>query len=217
VDDRNSILLFLDKIDSYISLHKSSVLEGVKDFIDSSALYSVDILKEDVHLESDSVKLMTLHASKGLEFQHVFIVGANFGLIPLMSKTAEEREEELRLFFVGVTRAKDFLELSYCTSPDDSRAFPGPSNYLAMISPNVVHPDDAAERKADLQAYRREAAASKNSLPPAALKNPKPHKVSHPKYGIGIVKKEDSDNITVEFAGHGIKEFIKELSNLTDA
>lgn len=43
---------------------------------------------------------MTLHASKGLEFSHVFITGVNYGLIPLQTKSFEEEEEEQRLFFV---------------------------------------------------------------------------------------------------------------------
>jgi DNA helicase II / ATP-dependent DNA helicase PcrA len=93
-------------------------LNGLKDFINSSALYGVDILQKDISSEVDSVKLMTLHASKGLEFYHVFITGVNYGLIPLQTRDMEEEEEERRLFFVGITREKDYLELSYYTNPD---------------------------------------------------------------------------------------------------
>lgn len=49
---------------------------------------------------------MTLHASKGLEFNTVFIVGVNQGLIPLQCRSFEQEEEERRLFFVDITRAK---------------------------------------------------------------------------------------------------------------
>lgn len=52
------------------------------------------------------VKLMTLHASKGLEFDTVFIIGVNQGLIPLQCRSFEQEEEERRLFFVDITRAK---------------------------------------------------------------------------------------------------------------
>ena len=51
---------------------------------------------------------MTLHASKGLEFSHVFIIGVNNGLIPLNPKKEAEEEEERRLFYVGLTRAKEY-------------------------------------------------------------------------------------------------------------
>ena len=61
--------------------------------------------------EEDAVHLMTLHASKGLEFDYVFIIGMNQGLIPLRCKSIEQEEEERRLFFVGLTRARKNLEL----------------------------------------------------------------------------------------------------------
>ena len=74
---------------------------------------------------------MTLHASKGLEFSHVFITGVNYGLIPLQTKSFEEEEEEQRLFFVGITRAKEHLELSYYTSPGQYRQHPGRADICA--------------------------------------------------------------------------------------
>jgi len=66
---------------------------------------------------SDRVALMTLHAAKGLEFKNVFIVGVEEGLLPHeRSNTVEDEEqleEERRLFFVGITRAKEGLYISY--------------------------------------------------------------------------------------------------------
>ena len=63
-----------------------------------------------------SVALMTLHAAKGLEFDNVFIIGAEEGLLPheRSSDDYEELEEERRLFFVGMTRAKKGLDISFC-------------------------------------------------------------------------------------------------------
>lgn len=60
------------------------------------------------------VRLMTIHASKGLEFKQVFLVAANEGRIPYQkAKTDKEIEEERRLFYVAMTRAKDFLKICY--------------------------------------------------------------------------------------------------------
>lgn len=60
------------------------------------------------------VRLMTIHASKGLEFRQVFLIAANEGRIPYQkAKTDKEIEEERRLFYVAMTRAKDFLKICY--------------------------------------------------------------------------------------------------------
>ena len=68
--------------------------------------------------ETDAVKLMTVHAAKGLEFACVFVVGLEETLFPsgMSVNTREELEEERRLFYVAVTRAKKHLWLSYANS-----------------------------------------------------------------------------------------------------
>lgn len=68
--------------------------------------------KEDSH--KDEVNLLTLHASKGLEFECVFMTGATDGLIPLHGS---DLDEERRLFYVGITRAQDRLYLTHNLSP----------------------------------------------------------------------------------------------------
>jgi len=70
--------------------------------------------------EKDAVKLMTVHASKGLEFPVVFVIGMNQGVFP--SKRTEDIEEERRLFYVAITRAKDRL---YLTRPEYRTAYQG--------------------------------------------------------------------------------------------
>ena len=62
----------------------------------------------------DGVRLMTIHGAKGLEFDTVFVIGANEGSIPYKkAKTEEETEEERRLFYVAMTRAKQILKICY--------------------------------------------------------------------------------------------------------
>ena len=67
---------------------------------------------------SDAVTLMTLHGSKGLEFPIVFLYGAKKGMMPLeVGKLSSDIQEERRLFFVGMTRAKDELILTTSSEP----------------------------------------------------------------------------------------------------
>ena len=114
-------------------------------------------LEEETDPQADTVKFMTLHASKGLEFSHVFLIGVNNGLIPLLSGGMESEEEERRLFFVGMTRAKEYLELSWYTSPDGPRVMPGPGRFLRFLPDRLVeYPEGKPEcvrSRSDAQAH----------------------------------------------------------------
>ena len=71
--------------------------------------------RQEEEEEHDKVQLMTLHASKGLEFPHVFIIGMEEELLPHRSSIEEDNiEEERRLCYVGITRAKKTLALTHC-------------------------------------------------------------------------------------------------------
>jgi ATP-dependent DNA helicase Rep len=79
---------------------------------------------------------MTLHSAKGLEFRHVFLVGLEDGILPHVSSLDEGRlDEERRLFYVGMTRAKETLTLSYCRvrTRYGREETPEPSRFLTEI------------------------------------------------------------------------------------
>jgi DNA helicase-2/ATP-dependent DNA helicase PcrA len=90
---KRHIMNLLNKFQAYIDRKTASIADGLIEFINSSSLYGVDVLKEDIHITENTVKLMTLHACKGLEFRYVFIIGANYGLIPVISADEDEKED----------------------------------------------------------------------------------------------------------------------------
>jgi len=95
------------------SLQEHSSSNGLRDYLDSIA---TDREREEDRQESAAgVTLITLHAAKGLEFPHVFLIGAEDGLLPHQrSKEENTVDEERRLFYVGITRAMQTLVITWC-------------------------------------------------------------------------------------------------------
>lgn len=220
-EDSDIVMNFLRDAAGYSANTQNGLFDGIKDYLNNSALYGSQTLSESSRKDKNSVKLMTLHASKGLEFRHVFISAANLGLIPIPARIPGDEEEEKRLFFVGITRAKDFLEISYHTNPDEYGAYGIPSPFLRMIPPELIDSEDFVSRGANLNELRREIKANidvKRIEPENQVPVPETGdkaKVYHGKYGQGIVISEDEANITVDFEVYGIKVFSKAFCPLT--
>ena len=86
-------------------------IEGLTEFLDSINLdRSLELSEGEV--SNDAVTLITLHNTKGLEYNKVVITGLEDGIFPRMGKVGDELEEERRLFYVGITRAKDELYIT---------------------------------------------------------------------------------------------------------
>ena len=86
--------------------------------------------------ETDAVKMSTLHAAKGLEYPVVYLVGCEEGIFPHADSVEEGKiEEERRLMYVGITRAKRTLTLTHCTKRKRQGAwqFPEPSRFIAEM------------------------------------------------------------------------------------
>lgn len=120
----------------YDTLPKEEALDA---FLESVALQSdQDELKED----TNAVRLMTIHASKGLEFPYVFIVGLEEGLFPYSREgdSNKEAEEERRLMYVAITRAQKKVFLTYASYRTifGSKNATFPSQFLSDISDELV-------------------------------------------------------------------------------
>ena len=111
--------------------------------------------------DSNAVRLMTLHAAKGLEFRFVYIAGAEDGLLPHAGGIEEGRlDEERRLFYVGITRARERLCLSYATRSKRYGAIISnePSRFLAELPQDDLH-WDGRDAEQDAEAARESASS----------------------------------------------------------
>lgn len=132
----------LDNLDAFINSLADAAEEGASlaDFLEQAALMT-DV--DRYQPEDDSVRLMTLHASKGLEFPVVFITGLDEGLFPLANGMNEvlNPDEERRLFYVGVTRAKEELFLTHVTQRRrwGSPVLSEPSPFLLELPRERIH------------------------------------------------------------------------------
>ncbi|MFN3543316.1 MAG: UvrD-helicase domain-containing protein [Thiobacillus sp.] len=111
--------------------------------------------------EPNAVRLSTLHAAKGLEFGHVFLVGVEENILPHRDAVDEGRlEEERRLMYVGVTRAKKSLTLTYCARRKRARETVAcePSRFIGELGDNVRLPNQPSGEDAKAHGSNRLAA-----------------------------------------------------------
>ncbi|MBN2147109.1 MAG: UvrD-helicase domain-containing protein [Anaerolineales bacterium] len=193
------------------------------EFLEAIALVSdQDTLQNSANVPT----MLTLHAAKGLEFPIVFIVGLNDGTLP-HSRSFEDPEgmqEERRLFYVGITRAKDCLYLVY----SQNRSAYGysepaePSRFLEDIPQALL--DESNPRRSGTQlkptSYNPFALRWKNAGAAAVLQqrfHPGMH-VEHPTWGKGMVlnsRMQDDDEIVDTFFEEvGLKRVAASLANL---
>ena len=226
------------------------LLNGIRDFIEDqkeivgsnnnlSEFISTVSLTTDFDInneDQDKVSLMTLHLSKGLEFKHVFIVGLEEDLFPsaLSYNTRSELEEERRLFYVGITRAKENLYLSYANSRyrwgkliycEESRFLNEiDKEYVKIINQTPVKsntyrsplPKKNITYKSKLNLKRMSKSSS--SIPSIKINVSEGDNVSHEKFGIGeVIKIEGSGNdlrATVNFIKFGVKNLSLRFAKL---
>jgi len=126
---------------------------GLADFLERIALLEDNRRETGDDQPQDAVTLMSLHASKGLEFPQVFLVGLEEGLLPHHRSIDEDPEvaEERRLCYVGITRAREHLTISRCLKRRKYGTWEErqPSRFLAEIPPELFEDGEAAQQEAE--------------------------------------------------------------------
>ena len=194
------------------------------DFLENVALISdQDTLTEG----KNAPTLLTLHAAKGLEFKVVFIIGLDDGLIP-HSRSFDEPEamdEERRLFYVGITRAKDRLYLLRAMRRG-GRGYAEetiPSRYLDDIPAELLTGKTRDRRplrpRSQYQTPSWLRSEAVGSSPAKEARFRAGIRVKHPVWGEGIVLdsrlQDDDETVDVVFESVGIKRLAASLANLT--
>lgn len=196
---------------------------GLEAFLERVALVSdQDTLAEG----NDAPTLLTLHAAKGLEFGVVFIVGLNEGSLPHVRslEDSEALHEERRLFYVGITRAKDRLLLVYSqTRSSYGYAEPqAPSRFLEEIPPQLVEFQALVTEQGWYAKRHLEEKRQKAFAPPSApiiekLFSPG-NRVRHPIWGEGMVLnsalKDGDEVVDVYFESVGLKRVSASIGRL---
>ena len=188
--------------------------EGLLDFLDHVNLDRT-LDSENDSSQKDKVTLITLHNTKGLEFSRVIITGMEAGIFPREGKSLEEIEEERRIFYVGITRAKDELYFTSCSNRRlyGHTNFMLPSPFLKELDKKYLRVLGTKPDSFENKFQNGDNFDSENSQDPLAKKFHIGAKIFHDDYGEGQVVKhqyspEDELVITVNFLNSGFKKFL---------
>jgi DNA helicase-2/ATP-dependent DNA helicase PcrA len=219
--------------------------ETLSQFLDHAALVS----GADEYNERSRVTLMTLHTAKGLEFSTVYLVGMEEGLFPHKLSLMEDAavEEERRLCYVGMTRARHRLILTWASHRrlygEEYLRTTRPSRFLNEVPSSLIEqqssPQQASkpriawsnainsvesihellDKKRRLPSEKRAELPITDSVPAARWQLGS--RVRHPKYGLGTIVASEGDGqdlkLTVSFPGYGKKKLIERYASLTRA
>ena len=202
-----------DTLESQIRLENLEEFKSITLSFEEKGIYNLEEFLENISLVSDmreykevedGVSLMTLHSAKGLEFNDVFLVGLEEGIFPHMRsmESESELEEERRLCYVGITRAKKHL---YLLNTRHRTLFGKsssniPSRFIGEISSDLIE-SNIVENKTIKTGEMYES--GRNDDLNAG------DRVRHERYGDGVVVKIDGSLATIAF---GFKDGIKQLA-----
>jgi DNA helicase-2/ATP-dependent DNA helicase PcrA len=206
---------FVSAVQEFVSDYEAENAPDLSDFLQNLSLQTdIDNFKEHEH----SVKLMTMHNAKGLEFEYVFIIGLSDDLVPhtLTHENENSIQEERRLLYVAITRAKTGLFLSYSKDhsffykkfdPSYEEVFFPPSRFIAEFDESNI-----SKVETDKQHFYEE-----RFKPQTKILESKKHyfigqKISHDKFGKGIILNVEGSGIdaklTISFENGTLKKII---------
>lgn len=233
------VLLTDKSAESQARLENVRELFSVAKRYDGDLVTGIDHFLEDVALASDSdefdgkenvIHMMTLHSAKGLEFPVVFIVGLEEGILPHSRSylSQADLEEERRLMYVGITRAKEKVYLLFTRQRmlfGTSQSNP-PSRFLEEIPSKLKEERKSEEDVDEVFSYRRSrmkrynlnprdtrsASVSRDSVIQTFHDG---QKVRHTEFGEGMVLAHTQETVTVLFQEKGLKKLSTEFARLT--
>lgn len=227
-EDKNRILNIEQLLLSIKEFEKNNENCTLSDYLESVSLIS-DI--DGYNAEDEAVTIATVHASKGLEFKVVFIIGLENTIFPLERCDEEDKEEERRLMYVAVTRCMERLYLT-CAK---KRFLYGTTRYqqvseyikdLGFEQPKQFERKNYSYTDYNDIDYSTKKSTYNNNLSVKDNLNEKINnkpkntynsgdKVLHSKFGEGVVISVNGSIIKILFAGVGMKELMLEYSPLT--
>ena len=208
----------------YFDKNNEEGMSELELFLSHAALESGDQQGEETE---DCVQLMTLHTAKGLEFNSVFLVGMEEGLFPSAQSIDDlvRLEEERRLAYVGITRARKQLYLTYAESRRlyGKETYPRPSRFLRDIPAELqqevrVRATTSYSETKPVNAYQSAVPPKPRTLEPISNTYKTGQKVSHAKFGKGIViataGEGDKESVMVNFKQAGVKQLMLAYAKL---
>lgn len=211
IGDKDAIDNVNALIDAAAIFDKNTEEPSLLDYLQQIALFSD---ADSYDNTQDRVALMTLHTAKGLEFDNVFIVGLEEGLLPheRSAEDEEELEEERRLLFVGITRAKQRLHISYARY----RTYRGqlmrtiPSQFLFELGIKPEDNSDEADDDEDAKYYLEDSQVTAEFYPNQLVR--------HSKFGLGRITQftdlGENSTVTVRFNSGKTKTLMLKYASL---
>jgi len=210
----------LENIDEFLSaavdFETSNAEAGLFGFLENIALIS-DMDEDDA--KDDTITLMTLHSAKGLEFPVVFLSGMEEGLFPISRAgfSDNDMEEERRLCYVGITRAKRKLYISYA----QQRTMHGEtsskisSRFIAEIPKSLIQNSSEGRYDYGFTTFKSEPSVQK-AQPGEKMRFRAGDRIIHAKFGKGmivsILEEKNDIRLKIAFDHGGIKEFDAEIA-----
>lgn len=221
----------------YFDKNNEENMNELEAFLTHAVLESAEQQGDDA---DDCVQLMTLHSAKGLEFKQVFLVGMEEGLFPAQQSVDDtvRLEEERRLCYVGITRAKQQLTITHAESRwlYGRTTYPNPSRFLRDIPEDLItnvrmqatvsYPVTSAKPTPSSSEFHK----PRSAYPPPSYTKPATRtsvvtgryktgqKVSHAKFGAGMVVRcegeGDKESVVVNFKQVGVKQLMLAYANL---